>query len=150
DLNLANPPSNPALLDYLSREFVAHGYDMKWLHRTITSSQTYHRSWRGNATNAHDERNASRAVLRRLPAEVISDALVMATASGEARAKLEGDPVHSRAIGIGPDPGVTGRRGAGPGEYAATLFGKPPRVLNCDCERSSEPSLLQTVYLRND
>jgi hypothetical protein len=34
--------------------------------------------------------------------------------------------------------------------YAVNLFGKPPRSINCDCERSSEPSLLQTVYLRND
>lgn len=31
-----------------------------------------------------------------------------------------------------------------------SLFGKPPRTINCDCERSAEPSLLQTVYLRND
>jgi hypothetical protein len=31
-----------------------------------------------------------------------------------------------------------------------TLFGKPPRAINCDCERSNEPTLLQTVYLRND
>ncbi len=30
------------------------------------------------------------------------------------------------------------------------LFGKPERAVACDCERSSEPSLLQTVYLRND
>ena len=30
------------------------------------------------------------------------------------------------------------------------LFGKPPRAINCDCERSAEPNLLQLVYLRND
>ena len=29
-------------------------------------------------------------------------------------------------------------------------FGKPPRATNCDCERSNEPSLLQTMFLRND
>ena len=38
----------------------------------------------------------------------------------------------------------------GGGNYAVNLFGKPPRTINCDCERSNEPSLLQTVYLRND
>jgi hypothetical protein len=30
------------------------------------------------------------------------------------------------------------------------VFGKPKRATPCDCERSNEPSLLQTVYLRND
>jgi hypothetical protein len=34
--------------------------------------------------------------------------------------------------------------------YAVNLFGKPPRAINCDCERSVEPNLLQLVYLRND
>jgi hypothetical protein len=30
------------------------------------------------------------------------------------------------------------------------LFGRPERVQTCDCQRSNEPSLLQTIYLRND
>ena len=29
------------LLDYLAAEFVAHGYNMKWLHRLIVTSETY-------------------------------------------------------------------------------------------------------------
>ena len=76
DMNLANPPSNAALLDYLTEGFVAHGYDMKWLHREICNSRTYQLSWRPNATNKLDERNYSRSVIRRLPAEVAYDALV--------------------------------------------------------------------------
>jgi hypothetical protein len=40
--------------------------------------------------------------------------------------------------------------GRGIDTYAVALFGKPPRAINCDCERSAEPTLLQTVYLRND
>jgi hypothetical protein len=34
--------------------------------------------------------------------------------------------------------------------FATNLFGKPVRATNCDCERSNEPAVLQTVYLRND
>jgi hypothetical protein len=34
--------------------------------------------------------------------------------------------------------------------YALEVFGRSARVSNCDCDRSSEPSLLQTVFLRND
>lgn len=146
DLNLANPPSNPALLDYLSAEFVRHQYDMKWLHRTIVSSRTYQLSWRPNETNRHDERNYSRAVLRRLPAEVAYDAVVLVTASDDARKALDADPAGSRAIGVASC--FAGGRAAD--NYAVNLFGKPPRTLNCDCERSTEPSLLQTVFLRND
>ena len=39
DMNLANPPSNAALLDYLADGFVDHGFDMKWLHREIATAR---------------------------------------------------------------------------------------------------------------
>jgi Protein of unknown function (DUF1549)/Protein of unknown function (DUF1553) len=146
DLNLANPPSNPELLDYLSEAFVKSGYDMKWLHRTIASSATYQRSWRATESNKLDERNHSRAVLRRLPAEVAYDALMMATASDDARLRLQRDAAELRAIGVASCTG--GRRGDD--QYAVNLFGRPARATNCDCERSGEPTLLQTVYLQND
>ncbi len=146
DMNLANPPSNRALLDYLASGFVNSGYDMKWVHREITNSRTYQLSWRSNETNKHDNKNFSRAVLRRLPAEVISDALNLATASDAARKKLESDPVGTRQIGVASCL----RRRKDKTRYALSLFGKPAREVNCDCERSNEPSLLQTVYLRND
>jgi hypothetical protein len=146
DLNLANPPTNPELLDYLADGFVQSGFDMKWLHRTITASHAYQRSWKPNDTNRHDEKNHSRAVLRRLPAEVVYDAVTLATASDTERKKLDADPVGLRAIGR-----VSGFAGArNDSMYAVNLFGKPVRATNCDCERSNEPALLQTVYLRND
>jgi hypothetical protein len=145
DQNLANPPSNAPLLDWLTEEFVAHGYDLKWLHRTITGSRTYQLSWQPNETNRHDERNFSRAVPRRLPAEVVYDALRAATASDKDAAAMI-DDVSQRAIG--PTGGYLQQGGRT--SYALATFGKPARATNCDCERSSEPSLLQTLYLRND
>ncbi|MBA4187948.1 MAG: hypothetical protein C0467_08005 [Planctomycetaceae bacterium] len=146
DLNLANPPSNPELLDYLASGFVASKFDMKWLHRTIVTSRTYQLSWRANDTNRSDERNLSRAVLRRLPAEVVYDAVVMATASDPERKRLDAEPAGLRAIGR--SSGFAGSRLND--TYAVMLLGKPVRLTNCDCERSNEPALLQTVYLRND
>ncbi|MCI0704678.1 MAG: DUF1553 domain-containing protein, partial [Planctomycetia bacterium] len=147
DLNLANPPSNPELLDYLADGFVKSKYDMKWLHRTIVSSHAYQRSWKPNETNKYDEKNHSRAVLRRLPAEVIIDAIALVTASEDERKKLNDDPAGLRAIGRAS--GFAGTR-ANDSAYAVNLFGKPQRATNCDCERSDEPAVLQTVYLRND
>lgn len=147
DLNLANPPSNRPLLDYLSKGFIESGFDMKWVHRTIANSDTYQRSWRPNETNKLDERNFSRAVPRRLPAEVAYDAIQQATASNT-RAQQLCEQTNGRAIAIA---GASARnaRNSGP-EFALAVFGKSTRESNCDCDRSSEPSLLQTVFLQND
>ncbi|MBW3542267.1 MAG: DUF1549 domain-containing protein [Planctomycetes bacterium] len=146
DMNLANPPSNEPLLNHLAEGFIASGYDLKWLHREIASSRTYQLSWRPNETNARDERNFSRALVRRLPAEVLYDALGQATASEERALGMQRDPAVVRGRTIG----VLSGYGRHDGTYALNLFGKPPREGICDCERSDEPSLLQTVYLRND
>jgi hypothetical protein len=145
DLSLANPPSNAELLDYLANGFVKHGYDMKWLHREIVNSRTYQMSWRPNDTNRLDQRNFSHAVVRRLPAEVAYDAIREATSSDTAVAKMEKD-WRDRAIGV---PG-SGRRGRGASFYALSVFGRSVRQSNCDCDRSNDPSLLQTVFMRND
>ena len=144
DLNLANPPSNRPLLDDLSREFIAHGYDMQWLHRTIANSRTYQLSWRPNETNRRDERNFSRAVVRRLPAEVVIDAIHQATA-GETF--LAGVATNVAGRKIGQHPRSYQARSV---DYSLLVFGKPLRTTNCDCERQSSPTLLQSLYLRND
>jgi hypothetical protein len=148
DMNLANPASNAALLDYLTREFIAHTFDLKWLHREILNSHAYQRSWQPNETNRLDERNFSRAILRRLPAEAIYDALVQATASTDEQAALVGDADRIRGRTIGVASGYSGTRDEK--LYAIYLFGKPAREVACDCERSSSPSLQQTLFLRND
>ncbi|RMG39330.1 MAG: DUF1553 domain-containing protein, partial [Planctomycetota bacterium] len=41
-----NPPSHPELLDLLATEFVAHGYDIKWLLRELAQTRVYQRSSR--------------------------------------------------------------------------------------------------------
>lgn len=143
DLNLANPPSNGPLLDDLSRRFVEHGYDLKWLHREITGSRAYQTSWRANDTNRSDERNFSRATIRRLPAEVAVDAIDQATLNTQRLAQA-----HQRVDGrrIGVQATADERRT----EFGLVVFGKPLRTVNCDCERTSDPSLLQSIYIRND
>ena len=148
DLSLGNPPSNAPLLDWLTREFIAHEFDMKWLHKTIALSNTYQASWRTNATNELDTRNFSHAVMRRLPAEVAVDAMQLATAADTEIANFQ-TGVAKRAIGPGVGYGANGG-GRNQTNYALATFGKPARETNCDCERSFDPSLLQTLYLRND
>ncbi|MCG8648519.1 MAG: DUF1549 and DUF1553 domain-containing protein [Pirellulales bacterium] len=141
DLNPANPPSHPDLLNWLAEGFVRQNYDMKWLHRQITSSQTYQRSWRPNETNRDDRHNFSRAIPRRMPAEVVYDSVKQAVAANDQLAQVRTD-LTRRAIGH------LSMRLAG--TYAMQVFGKPDRAVNCDCERVNQPTLLQAVFLQND
>ncbi|MCH9654394.1 MAG: DUF1549 domain-containing protein [Planctomycetes bacterium] len=147
DLNLANPPSNAPLLDYLSREFVRRDFDMKWLHREITNSDTYQRSWKTNKTNELDEVNFSHYIPHRLPAEVLYDAIHQATASDDAIDSLK-NSIDGRTIGLAAS-GLRNRT-MREKQYALTIFGRSKRDNNCDCDRSVEPSLLQTMYIKND
>tara|TARA_R110002095_G_scaffold49045_4_gene43358 strand:- start:2417 stop:5170 length:2754 start_codon:yes stop_codon:yes gene_type:complete len=147
DLNLANPPSNAPLLDYLSREFVRHDFDMKWLHREITNSDTYQRSWKTNKTNELDEVNFSHYIPHRLPAEVLYDAIHQATASDDAIDSMK-NSIDERAISIAAS-GLRNRTFKDK-QYALTIFGRSTRENNCDCDRSVDPSLLQTMYIKND
>lgn len=151
DLNLANPPVNAALMAYLEEEFVSHGYDMRHLHRLILSSDTYQRSWSPKASNERDERNFSRFILRRLPAEVLLDAMTLATAA-KSRQRAFAAGVNNRQIG--PNVAAFGLAESFAGknmpDHASVIFGKSPRETNCDCERASVPTLLQSLYTRND
>jgi len=150
DMNLANPPVNKELFDHLTDGFVANNYDMKWLHREILNSDTYQRSWKPTPSNKLDEKNFSRMVIRRLPAEVVVDAFAMATAGSEANAKFAAD-IESRAIGPNAEGTVKGGGGGrGANNTTLAMFGKPARESNCDCERTTDPTLLQTLYTRND
>ena len=145
DMNLANPPSNAPLLAYLANGFIEHQFDMKWLHREIMTSQTYQRSWRTEPSNVGDERNFSHALIRRLPAEVLIDALAQATTNTPNLLNVATD-VETRAIG----PNLPTGRGKNNGAYANKVFGASTRETNCDCNRSDEPNLLQSIYLQND
>jgi Protein of unknown function (DUF1549)/Protein of unknown function (DUF1553) len=146
DMNLANPPSNAELMDHLATGFAKSGYDMKWLHREIINSDTYQRSWKPTPSNKLDEKNFSRSLIRRLPAEVVFDSIAMATASSTGAKKVATD-LDNRAIG--PNASISGKARGGD-NYTLTTFGKPARLANCDCERTSDPTLLQTLYTRND
>jgi hypothetical protein len=146
DMNLANPPVNEELMDYLADNFVKNGYNMAWLHKEILSSATYQRSWKPNDTNKGDDKNFSRFVIRRLPAEVVVDGITQATLSTARLAKFR-DEIETRAIGPNAN---SGRGGKGSSAYSLNIFGKPVRETNCDCERTTDPTLLQTLFTRND
>ena len=81
DIRAGNPPTNPELLDYLTREFIEHHFDMRHVLRLICRSRTYQLSIETNRWNDDDKINYSHAMARRLPAEVLYDAIHRVTGS---------------------------------------------------------------------
>lgn len=137
DIRSSNPPSNAELLKALTDDFVAHNMDMKHLVRTIAQSATYQRSFQANKWNEDDAENYSHFIPRRLTAEQLFDAIMVASASPVA---IEGVPAGFRATQL-PDSNIK--------IGFLDMFGRPPREIPCECERSPEVSLAQTLNLIN-
>ncbi|HEY0984636.1 DUF1553 domain-containing protein [Schlesneria sp.] len=137
DIRLSNPPTNPELLDALTADFVAHNFDLKHLLRTIANSHTYQRTFVTTQWNEDDDVNYSHATPRRLAAEQLFDAIMTATG---APTNLPGVPGGFHASQL-PDSSQT--------VSFLDMFGRAPRESPCECERSSEVSLAQTLTLIN-
>ena len=138
DIRGGNPPSNPALLDALTAEFIKSNFDTRALMRAICQSRTYQLSIIPNQWNEDDTVNFSHAVPRRLSAEQMLDAVAVAT--GE-RPQFKDMPVGMRSVEI-PD-------GTVPGNDFLALFGRPKRQSACECERSSNLTLSHALNLIN-
>ncbi len=141
DSRSTNPPSNPELLDALSREFVESGYDVRHLIRAIVGSAAYGLSSEPTAFNTDDIQSFARFQLRRLSAEVlldgISQVLEVPTVFTGGPGKF---PLGTRAIDL-PDENV-------PISFL-DVFGRPSRTSACECERSDDPALAQALELVN-
>lgn len=150
DLRASNPPSNPALMDYLCEELVASKYDLKQLMRSIMNSQTYQRSSVTTELNQADRKYFSHYYPRRLMAEVIHDAIADVTSvptTFDKVAFLGGDKRATKFYAKGTkaiqlfDSSVDS-------DFLKT-FGRNQRRITCECERSDEPSIIQVLNLNN-
>ena len=137
DVRATNPPSNPELLDALAKFAVENRYDVRKLIAFITASRVYQSSSRPNATNERDERNFSRALLKRPEAEVLLDMVRQATGVGET---FQGSPAATRAVQLWDSKAR---------HDFLKRFGRPSRVTACECERTREPSVAQVLTLLN-
>jgi hypothetical protein len=143
DFKIANPPSNPDLLDHLADNFRRSGFRLKPLVKAILESRTYQLASTPNATNAGDESHFSHAIVRPLEAEQLLDAV---TAALETTVKFPGYPAGVRAGELAAPP-QSGRRTDTAGSRFLKVFGKPDRLLTCECERSRDPGMLQAFQL---
>jgi hypothetical protein len=141
DMRVTNPPSNPELLDALAKDFVAHGYSLKHLVRTLCRSRTYQLSAVPNEFNKHDKQAFSRYYPRRMTAEVLYDAVCQVTGTPAGFAGLPADRhAPNRAIML-PDESFP--------SYFLDVFGRPQRLSACECERVTEANLAQALHLLN-
>ena len=139
DMRETNPATNPTLLEALARNFVESGFDLQKLVRTICSSRVYQLSAIPNKFNEVDKQNFSRFYPKRLTAEVLLDAVNLVTQS---ETRFEGLPAGTRAVQL-PDNSFNAS------SYFLTVFGRPDSSTSCECERSQDASLAQSLHLLN-
>ena len=137
DVRISNPPSNPELMDELSNRLTGYNYDFRKLIRDIVTSHTYQRTSKVNESNESDKRNFAHALVRRVRAEVLLDAISQVT---ETKNKFQGLPLGARAVQIA-DGAVS--------NYFLTTFGRAKRESVCSCEVKMEPTLSQALHLMN-
>jgi len=124
DFRATNPPSHPALLDSLSADFVKHKFDLRYAIRLIMNSRAY---------------------VRRLTAEQLLDCQSAVTG---VPVKFNGYPPGLRAAQL---PGALperkrDQRMSGVDHFLET-FGKPARLLTCECERSGDTTMGQAFQM---
>ncbi|MEM7601599.1 MAG: DUF1549 and DUF1553 domain-containing protein, partial [Verrucomicrobiota bacterium] len=128
DIRAGNPPTNPQLLNHLTKQFIESGFDVRKLMAGICKSRTYQLSIETNEWNESDEVNFSHAKARRLPAETLYDAVYAVTG---AIPDIPGAGKGVRASQL-PDAKLDLKSG-----FLANL-GRPARESACECERSDE------------
>jgi Protein of unknown function (DUF1553)/Protein of unknown function (DUF1549) len=150
DMRVSNPASNDALLGAAADFLVKQKLDLKALMRVILQSNAYQRSSRPLSGNHLDHRFYSRYYPRRMMAEVLHDAIVQVTGvptkfdsiafPGADLQKTEFYPLGTRAVQL-YDAAVE--------NYFLQTFGRNPRRIVCECERSDEPTMVQVLHLSN-
>ena len=144
DFRESNPPSNPELLEQLATDIRAQGYSLKRLSRNILASSTFARA---SIAESSDENLLPTTPyfasypLRRLAAEPLIDAISEVT--GVPSPLRTGDEDNSTVYSAMRMPGIPKKPGF------LTTFGKPNRLLVCECERSSQISLGQSLAMTN-
>lgn len=143
DFRSSNPPSHPELLEYLTDRLIASGFSTRALSREILMSDAFART---SISQSSSPDSLDRAAvfagypLRRMSAEVLLDAISDATGvSSTFQIPEQKEPTRGRAVTFA----------AIPRDGFLKTFGKPDRLLSCECERSADASLSQALQLLN-
>jgi hypothetical protein len=136
----ADAPTHPELLDWLAAEFVAGGWRLKALHRTLMLSSTYRMSSAGDAKAlAQDPANDLfwRFNMRRLSAEEVRDSILAVNGSLN-RGKMYGPSIY---VPI-PDEVLAGQSMPGSGWGRSPPEDERRRTIYIHVKRSLVPPML--------
>lgn len=137
DFRASNPVVQEALLNALAEDFSRNGYNLKKLMRTIMTSRLYQLSSTPNETNLADTKNFSRSYRRRLPAEVLLDAVNDVTWAAD---EFNGCPPGTRAIQTWSYKISS---------HFLDAFSRPNSSTDAPCERDMKISVVQSLHLMN-
>ncbi|MBS1368966.1 MAG: DUF1553 domain-containing protein [Lentisphaeria bacterium] len=143
DLRPGNAPVNPELLDVLTREFVKSGYDFRQLCRTVAKSAAC-RAASGDGNEAMEKCFAAFAV-RRLPAEVLDDAIRDLTGTPDSYSSVIPEPFTF----IPPEARTVTLADGSISSSFLILFGRPARDSGTLSERNDAVSDKQRLQLFN-
>lgn len=137
DFRETNPPTNPELLDHLASALTTSNFDIKQLMREILNSHTFQLSSTPTDSNKADDQSYSHYLVRRLPAEVMLDAICQVTGVAE---EYAGHPRGTRAIELWDNQLPS---------YFLDTFGRNLREAPCECGSSGDPTMAQALHLLN-
>ena len=145
DMRPDNPPANPELLAYLSRELVASHYDLKHIYRLILNSATYQLSSEIDQPSPEADANFAHYLLRPLDAEVLIDAINDITGGTDPYSSAIPEPftftpTNQRAVALA-DGSITS-------PFLET-FGRSPRDTGLMSERTTRPTAAERLALLN-
>jgi hypothetical protein len=145
DFRSDNPPSNPALLNYLAKELVKSDYDLRHVMRLILNSRTYQQSFIPRSKNPKAEAMFAFYPARQLDAEILQDAL---------NGIYGGNVLYSSMV---PEPftfvpeehrTIELRDGSINSPFLE-MFGRPSRDTGLMSERNNTPTDSQRLFLLN-
>jgi hypothetical protein len=162
------PPSHPELLDWLAREFISSGWNVKQLQRLILTSAAYRQAsspdFRVRTRNVEidpDNILLWKMPLKRHESEIVRDAIL--AVSGDLDSRMGGPPVPLKPNADGSvevdasklrSPAAAGRRSVylfARRNYQLTelgVFDQPVVATNCTC-RTSSAVVSQSLALLN-
>ncbi len=145
DFRDTNPAVYPRVLEALCEDFTAHRFDLRHLIRRIMRSRVYQLSWRSGPENREFAELFAYTPLRRLAAEQLATSLAQVL---QTPLHFNGYPLGTQATQVAGVRAVRLRdRPPGSGDRLLLLFGKPPRIIPCECERRPETTLKQAFEL---
>ncbi|MEE3052265.1 MAG: DUF1549 and DUF1553 domain-containing protein [Planctomycetota bacterium] len=145
DFRATNPPSHPELLERLARELEEGGFELRKVIRLIMNSSAYQLSSVPVDSNGKVETGFARVLPRRLDAEQLVDGLAQVIGVSPS---FNGYPRGIRAVQLPGTNAILPRyKKPSSADVFLKLFGKPDRMLTCECERMSQTHLAQAFHL---